>query len=106
MSGVWWTSYGAYPYTNSYYNIGTARGGNDIQKTFNISGDNQNANQTSKELDYENYANSVTMLGYGDGINQKRSTIYHATDNFTRLSFPIDSNDTTATSNASWSITC
>ena len=46
-------------------------------------------------VDWESYANSVTVLGYGDGKNQIRSKVYHATDNFTFLAQTISDTDTT-----------
>jgi len=85
MSGVWWSSYGSYPYNNNYFNVSTSRTDGTIKKIFNVSGDNQNADETGREVDEEALLNSVNCLGYGDGKNQLRSKVYHATDDFTRL---------------------
>ncbi len=97
MSGVWWSSYGNYPYTSNYFNIGKAKGSGSSVFTFNTTGVNQNADETSREVDEDALWNSVTLLGYGDGINQLKSKVYHATDNFTRLLSGCTADDTILT---------
>lgn len=84
MSGVWWSSYGSWPYTVDYFNVARRRGTGSSVKSFAITGADQNANRTSREVDEENLWTSVTYLGYGDGVNQIKSRVYHATDNFTK----------------------
>lgn len=97
LSGVWWTSYGSWPYTSNYFNVSTGRGTETSIKTFNTTGANQNANETSREVDEEALWTSLTVLGYGDGKNQLRSKVYHATDNFTKLLSGCTTSDTIIT---------
>ena len=94
FSGVWWTSYGSYPYDSNYFNVAQSRGSGSSVKTYVASGNNQNVIETSREVDWDNLWNSVTVLGYGDGVNQLRSKAYHATDNFTRLAEGCSETDT------------
>ena len=94
MSGVWWSSYGSYPYTTNYYNVAKDRGSGTSLKTFNVSGAKQNADETSREVDEENLFTSVKISGYGDGENQIYSKVYHATDNFTKLISGITTSET------------
>lgn len=95
LSGVWYSSHGDYPYSGNNLNVAVDVGTKSSQKTFAVSGSDQNANQTNREVDEESLATSVIFLGYGDGENQLRSKVYHATDNFTRLANAIGSTDTT-----------
>lgn len=97
LSGVWWTSYGDWPYDNNFFNVSTTRGTGDPIKVFNVSGDNQNSNGSKREIDEEVLWNSITLLGYGDGNNQIKSVVYHGTDNFTRLDLNCDISDETCT---------
>ena len=100
MSGVWWSSYGTYPYANNYFNIGEAKGSGSSVFTFNTTGVGANANETSREVDEDALWNSVTLLGYGDGENQLKSKVYHATDNFTYLLSGCSADDTILTVNS------
>ena len=99
LSGVWWTSYGSYPYTTNYFNVASRRGDGTSQKSFYTAGANQNAVRTEREIDEEELYTSVTYLGYGDGENQIKSRVYHATTNFTRLLSGCTADDTIITVN-------
>ena len=65
------------------------------QETFEITGANTNASQTSKEKDIINLANKIDVLGYGDGINQKHTSTYSASLTFSTLSADITATSTT-----------
>ncbi len=94
--GDWWFSYGSAPtYNTNVFHADDERGTGSSVKTFTISGVNQNINLTKNEQDFENLWNYVEVLGYGDGINQKRSLNFHATDNRSILDGSINATDTT-----------
>jgi hypothetical protein len=97
LSGVWWGSYGSYPYDSNYFNVASQRSDGTVKAAFNVSGDNQNADETGRQIDEDSLWNSVKILGYGDGVNQISSKAYHATDNFTRLAVSCTSSATTLT---------
>jgi len=88
-NGDWWSSYGPSPtYENNYFNSSNAlisdgyygRGSDKTSSVeFNISGENQNMNLASREVDRDSLYNYVRCLGYGDGINQLESHAFHAT---------------------------
>ena len=59
LSGVWWSSYGSYPFSTNFFNVGKRRGSGSSVKTFNVAGASQNANRTSREVDEEELWTSV-----------------------------------------------
>jgi len=67
------------------------------QGEFNITGTDSNCSQTTNEKDITNLANYITALGYGDGVNQKSTTTYNASDTYSTLSSNITSSDTSIT---------
>lgn len=94
--GKWWSSHGtSSPFSEEIFHIAATRGSASSVKTFSVGGSEQNTNLTSNEIDFDSVANSVEVLGYGDGINQKRSIAFHATDNRTTLAVDITSSQTT-----------
>jgi len=91
----WWFYYGTVsPFNDNFFHVASSRGSISSVKTFSIAGDNQNADLTKNEQDFENLFNSVTILGFGDGINQLSSTNFHATTTRSTLSSNISAVDT------------
>jgi len=96
MSGVWWGSYGDFPYNVNYYNVSDKRTDSTAsKKSFLVSGSASNVVSMDREVDEEELWTSVIALGAGDADNQLQSRVYHATDNFTFVSQPVDEDDTT-----------
>lgn len=87
----------AYTYNGSY-----SDSGNDLvykltfgsRRTFDIT---TNATKTSQDRDFTNLANKVTVLGYGDGDNQLKTTTYSGSVTHSQLAADITSTDTTIT---------
>ncbi len=67
------------------------------QETFEITGANANCYQTGHEKDITNLANKIDVLGYGDGVNQKHTSTYNASETFSTLASDITSSSTTIT---------
>jgi len=95
--GDWWFSYNNDDGEYAVFNASGSRGSGSSVQTYNISGDNQNANRNALEEDFDNLYNSVTVTGYSDGVNQLYSKIYDASDNRTVLASSISDSDTSAT---------
>lgn len=93
----WWGSYGDYPFTSNYFNM-TSRRGSDKSATITLtlSGDNQNATQTERQVDYDFLVNYVKVFGYGDGINQLESHSFHATSVRTTLASDLSATETSS----------
>jgi len=91
----WWESYGAFPYDKNYINVDSKKGSSGSVYTFYSAGDNQNIKISKNEKDYERLSNYIIVLGRGDGINQLKSIIYHATDNRTTLASALTKTATT-----------
>jgi len=75
----WWISNGgsgnhAFPFDTDYFNLSSSKGTGTSVHTFYLSGANQNATLCKREKDMENLVNDVTVLGYGDGVNQISAT--------------------------------
>jgi hypothetical protein len=67
-------------YATDYFNISSRRGVSSPTYTFYVSGDDQqNAVSTDREIDYEATATYVNVNGYGDGINQLRTSCFNNT---------------------------
>lgn len=60
------------------------------QQTFTVSGENANAEETNKSRDVSNLINKVDGLGYGDGINQLRTSCYNASSIYSILAQDIN----------------
>lgn len=91
----WWVSIDDLDYDIEYFNMKTFQGSVSSVKTYLISGANANAKATLEENDSTNMANFVTLLGYGDGLNQLETYTYSASTVNTTLSADITSTDTT-----------
>lgn len=59
------------------------------QYTFNITGASANCTKTSQDKDMNSTVNSVSCLGYGDGINQIKTSTYAASATYSTLSSDI-----------------
>lgn len=94
--GKWWFTHGnSSPWDQDIFHASKFQGSASSVKTFNIAGTEQNANATSNEQDFENLYNWIELLGFGDGLNQKRSVNFHATTNRSFLSEDIDDSQVT-----------
>ena len=65
------------------------------QETFAITGASANCSQTSKEKDITNLINYASGLGYGDGVNQLKTSCYNASAIYSTLSSDITISSTT-----------
>jgi len=82
----WYESWGSFPWkTDSVMNIAENKGSPTSTHTFEVSGNDQNSIGTDREEDKDRLYNDITVLGYGDGVNQLRSKNFHATTNRTYL---------------------
>lgn len=82
----WYESWGSFPWkTDHVMNIAENKGSPTSTHTFEVSGDSQNSVGTDREEDKDRLYNDITVLGYGDGVNQLRSKNFHATTNRTYL---------------------
>ena len=93
--GYDWIVNSVYPYgtTDNTFEFYETLGTEDSVLTF----DSEEMVNSSKTTDMESMINSITMLGYGDGINQLKTNIYAATNTITTLDADITSSATTAT---------
>ena len=67
------------------------------QETFAITGASANCSQTSKNTDITNLANKIDALGYGDGVNQRHTSTYNASETYSTLASDITAASTTIT---------
>jgi hypothetical protein len=95
--GWWWASHGAYPFSSDVFNISTTRGTGSVIETFDITGTDANATETSREKDTESLWNSIVFLGRGDGKNQLMAKLSHSTLKRTKLSADLTDSATTCT---------
>jgi len=94
--GKWWFTHGnSSPWNDNICHTSLFQGSASSVKDFNISGVDQNASGTSNEQDFESLWNWTEILGSGDGLNQKRSVNFHATNTRSFLANDIDSSQTT-----------
>ncbi len=93
----WYESQDTYPYDIDSINFVSRQGSSTPVMTFTSSGDNANSYLNSNEKDVERFANHVTVLGYGDGVNQIKAINFHATDNRTKLTADLTASATTMT---------
>lgn len=69
------------------------------QATFAITGSAANVTVTQKETDVSNLANRIDFLGFGDGTEQIRTSVYNASSVTSTLASDITSSDTTISLN-------
>lgn len=67
------------------------------QQTFKVSGEDANAEETNKSKDVSMLINKVDGLGYGDGINQLRTSCYNASAIYSILTEDITETQDTIT---------
>jgi len=80
---------------NDQFNIDARRGSAGSVKTYNTSGEDQNATLTTREKDREAVFNDITLLGYGDGFNQISTNFAAVAASFTYLNENLTDSDTT-----------
>lgn len=79
---------------NHKFNIAPYRGSQTSVKTYSVTGVNANAVKTSQKKDITQLANHLTFVGYGDGINQLRTSVYSASSSYTTLASDITNSET------------
>jgi len=89
----WWISH-TYPFTNNILNFDTRRGSASPTFTF-TTGSNHNCYTVN--LSKEEVINHVVVLGYGDGVNQIKTSFYDASATSTTLNEELTDTDTTIT---------
>lgn len=72
----WWMDTSGGDYSTDVFNIGSYRGEPTSQYTFVTGSD---CSMVMHERDTENLANDITVLGYGDGVNQISGTATDST---------------------------
>jgi len=98
VNAEWWFDYGSAPsFSNVVFNIARRKGSSSAVVNYNISGSNVNAVRTANEKDFNALWNDVTAIGYGDGVNQIKSRIYHATNSRTTTLGDLPKNGTVIT---------
>ena len=88
-----WEVYQDASYSNNYMRIKSLIGNQTSVKTFNIAGDNANCTRTERNVDINNMVNFVDVLGYGDGINQIKTSIYNSSPKYSTLTADVGEND-------------
>jgi len=72
----WWVSQTSSDnYSANYLNFNSNQGETASQKTFNVG---TNSTKISQEKEITNVVNYVYALGYGDGVNQLKTSVYAA----------------------------
>lgn len=79
----------------SSINIGDKGSDKSATISLNISGANQNCEYSEKKVRFDLLKNSIKCYGYGDGINQLESKLYHATSVRTRLASNVTDSQNT-----------
>ena len=90
----WYESWGEFPWNDNVMNMANHKGSESSTYTFEISGDSQNTINSEREENREKLYNDITVLGYGDGVNQLKTKIFHATDNRTYLTVAMTKDGT------------
>ncbi|MHA1383274.1 MAG: LamG domain-containing protein, partial [Candidatus Helarchaeota archaeon] len=88
----WWVSTDPKDYDIDILNFASDQGETSSQKTFDIG---STCIKTSQEKDINNVVNYVRALGYGDGINQLKTSVYAASTQSSFLNENIDSTQST-----------
>jgi len=87
----WWISQtSSDDYNADYLNFASNQGETSSQKTFNIG---STSTKTSQEKDIAGVVNYVYGLGYGDGVNQLKTSVYAASTQSSFLAANISSTD-------------
>jgi len=88
----WWEDWkSADDYVTNYINVDDFKGDStSTAMTFYTSGTNQNMKVLKNTEDTYESCNTVTVLGYGDGLNQLKAISFHATEDRTILNKPLD----------------
>jgi hypothetical protein len=89
-----WETYQDATYSTDYLRIKNLLGNQTSVKTFNIDGTNANCSKTEKNIDITNMVNYISCLGYGDGINQIKTSTYSASTIYSVLSSDITATST------------
>lgn len=93
----WWVSQTSTDtYEEDYIHVAPYQGNTSSVITYDLT---SNAIKTSQEKDLNNLVNYVYVLGYGDGINQLKTSTYAASTVSSVLSADIDSTSTTISLN-------
>lgn len=92
----WWESW-TFPFNTESMNINTSKGSGSSVYTFTFSGATANVLETICQDDVDSQVNSVKILGYGDGVNQLKSTNWDGTTLRTYLNGALTSSGTTVT---------
>ena len=88
----WWTSQtSSDDYDEDFINLASSRGATTSQQTYDVT---TNTTVLSQERDITNLSNFVTVLGYGDGINQLNTSVFAASTQSSILDANIESTDT------------
>lgn len=95
----WWVSQSGLGdnYATDYFNISARKGSSSSVFTFEMDGVNQNAVMSDHEEDYDNTANFVNVVGYGDGVNQLRTSCFNNTGDGSNPRYTITTQALTAT---------
>lgn len=91
----WWIGHGDFPYNTSKFNVATTKGSSTSVYTFTDEGANANINNIHREQDVENLCNYCKVYGYGDGINQVKTSVYAASDVYSTLTSNLATTTTT-----------
>jgi len=67
-----------YPFNTDYFHFDDRKGDSTAVTTFWTGGATQNVTLIDKQVDQENMMNYVYVLGYGEGINQIKTSMYNA----------------------------
>jgi len=87
----WWISQTSSDnYAKNYLNIASNQGETSSQKTFALG---STSTKTSQEKDIANVVNYVYGLGYGDGVNQLKTSVYAASTQSSFLASNITATD-------------
>ncbi len=81
----WWVSQDTYDYDVDSFNVKSTRGSSTSVKSFTITGAYCNCSATSIEKDTSNMVNHISLLGYGDGTSQLKTSTYNASTIYTTL---------------------
>jgi hypothetical protein len=92
----WWEEWGTYPYDTPTIHIASSKGTSDSY-TFNATGANANMVVSFKEIDTKYLVNSFILLGAGDGLGQKKTEYFYATDTRSTLASALTATATTVT---------
>lgn len=87
----WWVSQ-SLSYGTDYFNLASIKGNQtapSATRTFEITGASANCEETDYEKDVTNVTNYIKIQGYGDGINQLKTSTYAGSHIYTTLSVNV-----------------